>query len=118
MGGGLEICANQAFGRAGFFDFGNDGRLVLRMLAAQCGNEIAHGRGLLRQLLHVRQIDGGFLRGDFFALGGKDFPKDVGHGGLSKCAGCFLNSRKQPAPNKNNKLLDTETFQILYALAC
>ena len=48
MGSGLEICANQAFGRAGFFDFGNDRRLILRMFAAQRGNEIAHGGGLSR----------------------------------------------------------------------
>ena len=78
--GRMKIRADQAFARAGFFDFGNNGRQVLRVFCTDRADKAANRRGYLRLGFDVFQGNGGFLGSHFFCFGGKDFVENIGHG--------------------------------------
>ena len=78
--GRMKIRTDQAFARAGFFDFGNNGRQILRVFFTDRADKAANRRSSLRLGFDVFQGNGGFLGGYFFCFGGKDFVENIGHG--------------------------------------
>ena len=71
-GGGVEIGANQPFGRAGFFDFGNHRRLPGGMFGMNSTDKIAQRRLVLRLCAQFGQRQGGLGGGHFVGFGGQN----------------------------------------------
>ena len=79
MVGGAEVRPYQPFGRAGFFDFGNDGRQIGGMLGTDGGDKIARRSGIGGAGFDFVQRQRGTGGGHFLGFGGKDFLQNVGH---------------------------------------
>ena len=75
----LEIAAQNAFRRAGLFDFGNNRRLAGRPLTPYRADEITGGRACQRLGLHGCQRLVPLRLGDFVAFNGKNFLQNIAH---------------------------------------
>ena len=80
--GRIEVGADQALGGARLLDLGDERGLAGGDLGLQRRGEAAHGRGLVRVLLHGRERPLGDRVGDLFQLVGGDLLENVCHGGL------------------------------------
>ena len=77
--GGLKVGADDALGRTGLLDLGDNCRTANGDLVADGRNEITRRRLRGGLGLDDGQRPGGQSGGDFFALGGDDLVEDVAH---------------------------------------
>src|SRR5690606_29374796 len=86
----VEVGADQALGRAGLLDLGDQGRAVgFGETAGQGGAETARGRSLFRARLDGVLRDGGLAGGDILALVGGDAVQNVAHQASSSSIGAW-----------------------------